>query len=564
MTVATHDYRQGSKRHVAEIKFLIHDLRVEPFINEVIHFHVTLNTDLELHGIEQAQAIHGEDLASLKDLAVSLRKAFREYSNAVRNFSPDQTILRTGRKYVDTILGICDLVLNPLWGRSDQVLVFLPPTSRSVQARNHYRNCVAWIRGVRARILAFLAEQDASRDLREQFDIAGEIEAFTRNVIQGYVAETGRAKVELQVGPLEPAVAFGNLPRFHRMYFNLVMNAVDAMSEKRVGVLRVSEVVEGNEAVLRVRDDGEGMTPEKVAHLMRETVSLDGELHSLGFVFVRQTVADFGGELTIDSRIGEGTTITVRFPRLLGVAPPPRKSAPGETDLLPKLARIDADGSSPGAARAPTGSSPGAATGATEPGARPEAAAAAATAPATATTTATATGALGSAPERPFGELLLDDFRTSKAQHPGSLFAIAVSPAMRVDAFTHRPYEPLWDLAHEDLSPMLFRTTVRGRIEEDEAKQPMLILKPPQDAGEYFDFRELPDEERSMPKFLQMVRDEYIRVARKLIATGLPASMTMVLADAPRFFGSDPTLAGDVPVPLQALAELRASGEAAA
>ena len=35
------DYKEGIKKDVAEIKFLIHDLRVERFINEIIHFHVT-------------------------------------------------------------------------------------------------------------------------------------------------------------------------------------------------------------------------------------------------------------------------------------------------------------------------------------------------------------------------------------------------------------------------------------------------------------------------------------------------------------------------------------------
>ena len=35
------DYSEGLKKEVVEIKFLIHDLRVERFINEVIHFLLT-------------------------------------------------------------------------------------------------------------------------------------------------------------------------------------------------------------------------------------------------------------------------------------------------------------------------------------------------------------------------------------------------------------------------------------------------------------------------------------------------------------------------------------------
>ena len=54
------DHPEGLKRGVTEIKFLIHDLRVERFVNEVIHFHATANTDLEIHNVEQAQAFHDE------------------------------------------------------------------------------------------------------------------------------------------------------------------------------------------------------------------------------------------------------------------------------------------------------------------------------------------------------------------------------------------------------------------------------------------------------------------------------------------------------------------------
>ena len=142
------DYSEGIKKEVVEIKFLIHDLRVERFINEVIHFHVTLNTDLELSGVDQAQVLHGHDLQVLKEKAVSLRKAFQDYSNAVRNFSPDRTVLLAGRHYVNTIYSVCELILSPLWGRVDKVLTFLPPDSRSTRARTHYLNCIHFIRGV--------------------------------------------------------------------------------------------------------------------------------------------------------------------------------------------------------------------------------------------------------------------------------------------------------------------------------------------------------------------------------------------------------------------------------
>ena len=102
---------------------------------------------------------------------------------------------------------------------------------------------------------------------------------------------------------------------------------------------------------------------------------------------------------------------------------------------------------------------------------------------------------------------------------------------------------------------MLFQATVRGRLEEDDEKGPVLILKPPQSVAEYFDLKEVPQSERSAAKHLQMVHDEYIRVARKLIETGLPPRTGVLLADAQRYFPDQPELQGSDPFPLELLAK---------
>jgi signal transduction histidine kinase len=319
------DQIDALKDEVTEVKFLIHDLRVERFINEVIHFHVTLNTDLEIYGVEQAQILHGEDLQVLKTNAIGLRKAFRDYSNAVRNFSPDRTVLLTGRNYIEAIRSTCALILNPLWGRADKVLDFLPAESRSGRSRDLYRNCIHWIAGVSRRIEHFLVEE-RNRKTRTRFDLGAELEDFTRNVARPYVTEKGGASVELRLDRLDSAIITGSQPRFRRMYFNLIMNAADAMTDRPGGLIEVSDTVEGDNVLLRVRDNGSGMIQEKIRQLLTDRESLDGELHSLGFVFVRQTVAELNGELSIDSAQGEGTTVTVRLP----VAP--REGTPAGED----------------------------------------------------------------------------------------------------------------------------------------------------------------------------------------------------------------------------------------
>ncbi len=537
---ATPDYREGVKRDVAEIKFLIHDLRVEGFFNEILHYHVTLNTDLEIYNLEQAQVLHEADVQELKSKLGAARRAFQDYSNAVKSFSPDRTVLLLGRRYVDTVHQTLHLILSPLWGRSDQVLSFLPEEARSVRSRRHYRNCISWLYGVHLRISAFREESnDAS--VREEFDIAEDLRDFTQDVVSGYVVEKSEARVELHLERMEPAVIAGRRPRFRRMYFNLVMNAVDAMSGRKAGTVHVSTVVEGERVALRVRDDGLGVSPEKIRQLLADRRTLDGEVHSLGFVFVRQTVAEFGGELAIDSAMGKGTTITLLLPYLKGKVLPPDPSYREKYRLPEKYRSLPTD---PDTARALSVNAAAATAAVTMP-APPQAAPA----------------GVDSDEKRACGRLLFESYQKSRAQFPGCIFAIAVTEDDRVEMFTHKPYEREWNISHEDLSPMYFQATYRGRIEEDELKRPVVILKPPQSMEEYFDFKQVQEADRGLERFTRMVRDEGIRAARKLIATGLDPRIPVLLSSGSRFFAAA-ELRGAKPFALELLARQRLSTEA--
>ena len=547
------DFREGIKKDVAEIKFLIHDLRVEGFFNEILHYHVTLNTDLEIYNIEQAQVLHAADVQELKSKLGAARRGFQDYSNAVKSFSPDQTVLLLGRRYVDAIHETCHLILSPLWGRSDQVLSFLPKEARSVRSRRHYRNCISWLYGVHLRIAAFREEANDPAN-QVEFDIAGDVRDFTQDVVRGYVVEKAEARVELLFERMDPAVIVGRRQRFRRMYFNLVMNAVDAMSGRKAGAVHVSTTIEGDRVALRVGDDGEGMSAQKIQQLLADRETLDGEVHSLGFVFVRQTVAELGGELAIESTIGRGTTMTLRLPYMKGRVLQQDPSYQVKYRLPEKYRSIPVE---PDTARTAT------------VGATASSATAAAMAPAAATSPAVSPSPAQAVPgsgdsdeERACGKLLFDAYQKSRAQFPGCIFAMAVTEQNRVEMFTHKPYEREFNISHEDLSPMYYQATYRGRMEEDELKRPFVILKPPQSVGEYFDFKEVAETERDLERFTRMVRDEGIRIARKLIATGLDPQILVLYSGAPRFYPSAAEMHGTTPFPLELMARQRLSTEA--
>ncbi len=513
------DFQSGLKKDVAELKFLIHDLRVEKFINDVIHFHVTLNTDLEIYDVEQVAQIHGEDLHELKTKAQAQRRALQVYSSAVRHFSPPETIISAGREYIGTIQDICQLIINPLWGRFEKVMSFLPRDSRSFKSVNHYRNCLRWICGVFYRIEHFL-EEGSLDGTSEEFDLGHDVEDFTRNVIRGYVTEKSSSRVDIYFDQVDSAVVSGNRHRFRRMLFNLVMNAVDAMSRQPVGELRISVVRHGPERVrLTVRDNGGGMTGVKREQLLSDPDSLDGELHSLGFVFVRQTIRDFNGTLGIESELREGTTVSVDLPFLAHRPSPPRRASRCE-----KFRVVYQDGDLAGG---PVADEPAAAEDDTS-----------------------TTGE-----DKEYGRILLDDFRASRALSRGCIFFISVTEDGTVDFFPHQPYEKGVELGHEDLSPMYYEAAVRGRLEENSRRDPELILKTPHNVREYFEFKDVPEESFSADTFTRMVRAELVRIAGTLTATGLPGDTPVHVTDLARFLPDLEARYQSDPFPLALLAE---------
>ena len=81
------------------------------------------------------------------------------------------------------------------------------------------------------------------------------------------------------------------------------------------GCIRVAGRAEGRDILLRITDDGAGMSPERLEELRRAMDT--GERVGFGLVTVHERLRlFFGGDygLSLSSRQGEGTTVTARIP----------------------------------------------------------------------------------------------------------------------------------------------------------------------------------------------------------------------------------------------------------
>ncbi|HIQ00576.1 MAG TPA: ATP-binding protein, partial [Anaerolineales bacterium] len=128
--------------------------------------------------------------------------------------------------------------------------------------------------------------------------------------------------LELEHRPAEPGpVALVDPERMMQVLDNLVVNGIQYTSEGRVVVSTGREEAEGRVwAVVRVADTGMGIPEEEMPHIFDrffrgvEPRRMQVPGTGLGLAIVKEIVELHGGRVTVESRVGEGTTFTVRVP----------------------------------------------------------------------------------------------------------------------------------------------------------------------------------------------------------------------------------------------------------
>ena len=96
-----------------------------------------------------------------------------------------------------------------------------------------------------------------------------------------------------------------------RLLFNLMTNARDALSNG--GTLTIGARVVAPYVDLSVSDDGIGMSPETLAAIESPFVTTKEHGTGLGLSTCRSIASEAGGNVTIESRVGAGTRVTVRL-----------------------------------------------------------------------------------------------------------------------------------------------------------------------------------------------------------------------------------------------------------
>lgn len=99
-----------------------------------------------------------------------------------------------------------------------------------------------------------------------------------------------------------------------QVVLNLISNGAQAIGESK-GTLTLRARADGHHmAVLDVKDTGGGIAPENLEHIFEPLFTTKARGLGLGLSVARSLVTANGGEISVDSEAGTGSTFTVRLP----------------------------------------------------------------------------------------------------------------------------------------------------------------------------------------------------------------------------------------------------------
>lgn len=175
--------------------------------------------------------------------------------------------------------------------------------------------------------LLLLAREDAGLkdDLPQRVNITDLLEQVAHDLEP--LADDGVLTIEYDLA--REAWLLGDRERLRRVFLNLMDNAIKFTPSG--GNILVRLIIDDADAEVTVRDTGFGIPPEHLPHIFDRFYRVDPSRNresggaGLGLAICRAIVNRHGGNITVESDIGSGTTVRVVLPVLqVKIVPAPR------------------------------------------------------------------------------------------------------------------------------------------------------------------------------------------------------------------------------------------------
>ncbi len=126
-------------------------------------------------------------------------------------------------------------------------------------------------------------------------------------------ASANRASLSTCETPGPDLKAYGKLIRLEQVLVNLLQNALEVLSGRADGRIRIATTSTGDRVCLSVEDNGPGIEPEVAEGLFTPFNTSKPRGLGLGLVISKDIVAEFGGRLELTRTGDTGTHFTIQL-----------------------------------------------------------------------------------------------------------------------------------------------------------------------------------------------------------------------------------------------------------
>jgi signal transduction histidine kinase len=149
---------------------------------------------------------------------------------------------------------------------------------------------------------------------KEEFQFSEQdVNELLRATIQRFSTQPSEKKVTVSFQEQSSIWAAIDEEKMRRTLLNLLTNARDAVNGD--GAITVNLTSTGPDVQIHVSDNGQGLSPEDQSRIFEPFFTTKEKGTGLGLAIAKKIVEGHGGQITVASTLGKGTTFTLTIPR---------------------------------------------------------------------------------------------------------------------------------------------------------------------------------------------------------------------------------------------------------
>jgi signal transduction histidine kinase len=213
----------------------------------------------------------------------------------------------------EIVPGIAHEICNPLTYVSGWLQMFLAETHDNDPKKKTYEALIKEFERIAKLVRSLLAFTNQTPKSKQIFDVNQVIEDVALMVVYTMKNEN----IELIKDLLHSELKIeGDSNKLKQVVLNLLQNSREAMPNG--GKIYLStNLIHNDSIIIQFRDTGCGFTKDQLSKIFRPfyTTKTNGKGAGLGLSVCKAITEELDGTIDLDSKVGEGTVITINLPR---------------------------------------------------------------------------------------------------------------------------------------------------------------------------------------------------------------------------------------------------------